>query len=96
MVGTASFWAGNGKTGGKNRLFMSPESAWQGNLERRWRACHGGRELARQGRTGQETCKPPTAEPPLYRQNSEPTGIMARVILEFFCQMVKSLSEQQC
>lgn len=25
------------KTGGKNRLFMSPESAWQGNVERRWR-----------------------------------------------------------
>lgn len=27
--------------------------------------------------------------PPLYRQNSEPPGNMTRVLLIFFCQMIK-------
>lgn len=50
----------------KNRFLMSSEALWQG--------CHRGRKLARQGRTGQNTCKTPMAEPcpPLYRQSPEP------------------------
>ena len=63
---------------------MSPESPWQG--------CYRGRELARQGRTGQDTCKQPTAEPcpPLYRQNSDPPGNMTRVLLNFFAKWKSS------
>lgn len=63
---------------------MSPESPWQG--------CHGGRELARQGRTGQDTCKQPMAEPcpPSVQTELRTPWKHDQSPSDFFCQMIKS------